>query len=192
MNGREPERNGNRDPWMAPHGIFRCLDLPEKVMDLTIDQWVSIICADDAEWTRLANAIGKPELANDPRFKTLASRKQNEDDLESIVTAWTSTRRVADIVAELQAANIAAAACADNKYISEDPNLNARNYFVERPHLEVGTRRHCGIPWQMSESACEVKSAAPCLGQHTEEVLTGLLGYSKSEYQALKEKGALD
>jgi benzylsuccinate CoA-transferase BbsF subunit len=192
MNGREPERNGNRDPQMAPHGIFRCLDLPEKIMDLTIDQWVSIICADDAEWARLAAAIGKPELANDPRFKTFAARKQNEDELESIVTAWTATRRVADIVKELQAANIAAAACADNKYISEDPNLNARNYFVERPHPEVGTRRHCGMPWRLSESACEVKSAAPCLGQHTEEVLTGLLGYSKSEYDALKEKGALD
>jgi benzylsuccinate CoA-transferase BbsF subunit len=192
MNGREPERSGNRDPQMAPHGIFRCLDLPEKIMDLTIDQWVSIICADDSEWVRLANAIGRPKLANDPRFQTLAARKQNEDELESIITAWTSTRHVAEVVKELQAANVAAAACADNKYISEDPNLNARHYFVERPHPEVGTRRHCGMPWRLSESACEVKAAAPCLGQHTEEVLTGLLGYSKSEYQTLKEKGALD
>ena len=192
MNGREPERNGNRDPLMAPHGIFKCLDLPEKVLDVVIDQFVSIICADDAEWGRLARAIGKPQLANDPRFKTLAARKQNEDELEAIVTEWTSTRKVIDVVRDLQTANIAAAACADNKYIDEDPHLNERNYFVKLPHPEVGSQRHCGIPWRYSESESKVRSAAPCLGQHTEEVMTGLLGYSKAEYQAMKDKGALD
>src|SRR5262249_51753217 len=93
MNGREPERIGNRDPHMPPHGVFRCLDLPEKVLDVVIDQWVAIVCSDDAEWTRLARAIGKPELANDARFKTLTARKQNEDELEGIVNAWTSSRK---------------------------------------------------------------------------------------------------
>src|SRR6267378_3817279 len=89
MNGREPERNGNRDPLMAPHGIFKCLDLPEQVLDVTIDEWVSIVCADDAEFTRLANALGKPELAKDARFKTLAARKLNEDALEALIAEWT-------------------------------------------------------------------------------------------------------
>jgi benzylsuccinate CoA-transferase BbsF subunit len=192
MNGREPERVGNRDPQMAPHGIFKCLDLPEKVMDVMIDQWVSIVCADDAEWARLARAIGKPELAGDARFKTLASRKQNEDALEAIITEWTSRRRVADVVAELQNAGVAAAACADSKYLSEDPHLTERDYFVYREHPEVGKRQHCGIPWRMSATPCEVKAAAPLLGQHTDELLTGLLGYSAAEVEAMRAKGALD
>ncbi|HWN58272.1 MAG TPA: CoA transferase, partial [Methylomirabilota bacterium] len=98
MNDREPERVGNRDPHMAPHGIFKCLDLPEKILDVTIDQWVSIVCADDAEWERLARAIGKPGLSTDARFKNLAARKQNEDAVEAIITEWTSQRRVADVV----------------------------------------------------------------------------------------------
>ena len=98
MNDREPVRNGNRDAFMAPHGIFRCQDLPEKVMDVTIDEWVSIVCATDDEWARLARAIGKPELAADARFKTLAARRQNEDELEKIITEWTSKRRVAYVV----------------------------------------------------------------------------------------------
>src|SRR5260370_34983908 len=98
MNGREPERVGNLDPQMAPHGIFKCLDLPEKVMDVTIDQWVSIVWADDAEWGRLASAIGRAELASDARFKTLASRRQNEDALEARFTEWTSGRAVPDVV----------------------------------------------------------------------------------------------
>ncbi|HYL58157.1 MAG TPA: CoA transferase, partial [Candidatus Acidoferrales bacterium] len=192
MNGREPERAGNRDAFMAPHGIFKCLDLPEKVMDVAIDRWVSIVCADDEEWTRLARAIGKFELANDPRFNTLAARKQNEDELEAVITAWTSTRRVADVVTELQAAGVAASACADSKYVSEDPHLVARDYFVYREHPEVGKQQHCGMPWRMSGTPCEVRSAAPTLGQHTTEVLTGLLGYSAAEVEAMRAKGALD
>src|SRR5260370_28381900 len=127
MKGREPERNGNGDFQMAPQGIFKCIDLPEKVMDVTIDQFVSIVCADDAEWGRLARAIGKPELATDARFKTLAARKQNEDALEAAITEWTSRRRVADGVTELQNAGVAAGGCADNQEISEEPPLTERD-----------------------------------------------------------------
>jgi benzylsuccinate CoA-transferase BbsF subunit len=192
MNGREPERVGNRDPQMAPHGNFKCLDLPEKILDQIVDQWVSIICADDAEWARLAGAIGKPELANDSRFATLAARKRNEDALEAIVSEWTVTRKVADVVTAIQAAGVAAGACADAKYLSEDPNLNERGYFVYREHPKVGVRQHCGIPWRMSGTPCEVKTAAPVLGQHTNEVMTGLLGYSAAEVEAMRAKGALD
>jgi crotonobetainyl-CoA:carnitine CoA-transferase CaiB-like acyl-CoA transferase len=63
---------------------------------------------------------------------------------------------------------------------------------VYRDHPEVGKRQHAGIPWRMSETKCEVRSAAPCLGQHTEEVMTKMLGYSKAEYDEMKSKGALD
>jgi len=192
MNGREPERVGNRDPQMAPHGNFKCLDLPEIILDQTVDQWVSIICADDAEWARLARAIGKPELANDSRFATLAARKRNEDALEAIVSEWTAKRKLADVVTAIQAAGVAAGACADAKYLSEDPQLNQRGYFVYREHPKVGVRQHCGIPWRMSGTPCEVKTAAPVLGQHTNEVMTGLLGYSAAEVEAMRAKGALD
>ncbi|HYB89674.1 MAG TPA: CoA transferase [Candidatus Binataceae bacterium] len=192
MNGREPERNGNRDPQMAPHGLFKCLDLPQKINDVTIDQWAAIVCADDAEWGRLARAIGRPELATDARFSTLAARHANEDELEAIITAWTSTRKLADVVTTLQAAGVAASACADNKYLAEDPHLNARKYFVELNHPEVGVRKHCGIPWRMSATPCEIKAPAPVLGQHTDSVMTGLLGYSAAEVDALRKKGALD
>jgi crotonobetainyl-CoA:carnitine CoA-transferase CaiB-like acyl-CoA transferase len=177
---------------MAPHGNFKCLDLPEKILDQIVDQWVSIICADDAEWARLARATGKPELANDSRFATLAARKLNEDALEAIVTQWTATRKVADVVTALQAAGVAAGACADAKYLSEDPHLTERDYWVYREHPEVGKRQHCGIPWRMSGTPCEVKTAAPTLGQHTNEVMTGLLGYSAAEVEAMRAKGALD
>src|SRR6202167_3511030 len=91
MNNREPIRNGNRDAFMAPHGNFRCIEWPEKIMDQSIDRFVAIVCADDAEWGRLATAMAQPDLASDARFKTLAARKQHEDELESVVEKWTST-----------------------------------------------------------------------------------------------------
>ncbi len=192
MNGREPVRDGNRDPFMAPHGNFRCADWPEKIMDVAIDRWVSIACADDAEWGRLAAAIGRPELANDPRFSTLTARKRNEDELEAILGQWTAGRVVEDVVEHLQRAKVAASPVADSRSLSQDPNLVARDYFVYREHPVVGKRQHCGIPWRMSGTPTEVRAAAPCLGQHTDEVLTTILGYSRSEVEELRKLGALD
>src|SRR5260370_38892584 len=115
-----------------------------------MDQWVAIACADDDEWRRLAHAIGRHQLADDARFATLASRKRNEDALEAIVTEWTSRRSVAEVVDTLQAAGVAAGACADNKYLHDDPNLAARNYWVELENPEVGVMRPSGIPCRMN------------------------------------------
>jgi benzylsuccinate CoA-transferase BbsF subunit len=192
MNGREPERNGNRDPGMSPHGVFRCKDLPEKIMDIVVDMWVSIACVDDADFARLAGAIGRAELSTDARFKTLAARKSNEDELEKIITAWTSQRDAHAAARELQARGVAAAVCASNKDVAEDAHLEERNFFVRLNHPEVGTQQHAGIPWRMSATPCAVRAPAPCLGQHTDEVLTGILGYSEADVKKLRDAHALD
>jgi len=192
MNGREPVRSGNRDPHMAPHGNFRCLDWPEKVMDQVVDRFVAIVCADDGEWGRLATAMGQADLAGDARFKTLAARKQNEDELEKIVEGWTSTRTVEDVIATLQRAAVAVGAVADNRYLSTDANLTARDFWVYKEHPEVGKMQHAGIPWRMSGTPTEVRAAAPMLGQHTDDILTGILGYSTDEVASLRKLGALD
>lgn len=191
MNGREPERDGNRDPWMAPHGIFRCKDLPEKILDVTIDMWVSVVAADDEEWQRLARAIGRPELGQDARFATLAARKKNEDELEAIVTQWTSQRTAYEATELLQAAGVAAFTCATNKDVAEDPHLKERGYFVELEHPEVGVRQHIGMPWRMNRTPCAVRRPAPCIGQHTDEVMTQVLGYTQAQVDALRAAGGL-
>jgi len=193
FNGHEPERAGNRDAMMAPHGIFKCLDRPEKIAGNTIDQWVAIVCNDDLDWGRLARAMGRAELANDPRYATLAARKANEDELEAIITKWTAGQRAAAVAQNLQHAGVAAAVVADNKYLSEeDEQLKARDYFVYREHAEVGTRQHAGMPWKLSRTETSVRAAAPLMGQHTEEILMGLLGYDKAEVAKLRAQGALE
>jgi benzylsuccinate CoA-transferase BbsF subunit len=193
MNGREPERIGNEDPLMAPHGIYRCLDRAEKVMGVVIDQFVAIAVAGDAEFVRFANAIGAGQLASDAKFAAFTARKANEDELNRLIEAWTSKRAAADVARLLQEAGVAAAVVADNKFLAEeDPHLKARNYFVYKEHPEVGTMQHCGMPWKLSRTETAVRSAAPCIGQHTEEVLTQVLGYSADDVAKLRAQGALE
>ena len=182
MNGSPPQRIGNRDLYMAPHGLFRCLG---------DDRWVSIVVADDNEWHKLCVAMGKPELANDARLATLAGRKQHEDTLEAAVTAWTETLTDEAVTTMLQAAGVAAFPALTNKELAEDQHMRGRGFFAELPHPEVGVRQHAGVPWVFSDTPCAVRRPAPCLGQDTQDVLQRVLGYSAEEVAVFKDNEVL-
>ena len=182
MNGTQPERMGNRDPHMAPHGVFRSKG---------DDRWVSLSVRDEAEWQRLCAVMGQPELSSDARFSSLAARKENEAALEEIVTAWTQERTADAATQALQNVGIPAYPSLDAIDMANNPHVSARDYFVELEHPEVGTRRHMGIPWTMSRTPCEIRRPAPCLGQDTDAVLTDIAGLSQDEIAALREKDIL-
>lgn len=182
MNGAPLPRQGNRDPWMAPHGLFRCQG---------DDRWVSIAVANEAEWQRLCAGMGRPELATDPRFATRTTRKQHEDALESAISAWTAALTAEEVTARLQAAGVAAFPALTNKELAADPHLRSRGFFVELSHPEVGTRQHAGMPWVFSDTPCQVRRPAPCLGQDTDEVLHRVLDYSSADIAALRANGVL-
>jgi benzylsuccinate CoA-transferase BbsF subunit len=179
MNKSQPERDGNRDRWMAPHGCFKT-----KGDD---DKWVTIVCGSEAEWRALCQAIGKPELATDKRFANVTARKANEDALEEILTGWTKERDRWEITELLQKAGVAAYPSMSNKDLATSPHLAARGYLVQKEHPEVGKRIHAGIPWRMSGTPCEVRAAAPLRGQHTSYVLRDLLELSEAEVEKLRE-----
>jgi crotonobetainyl-CoA:carnitine CoA-transferase CaiB-like acyl-CoA transferase len=176
---------------MAPHGVFRSKDMAEKVGGRDIDMWVSIAAEDDDQWRKLAAAIGRPELGTDPRFATFQARKQNEDELEAIITQWTSQRYAREAEEALQKAGVPAAIASTNKDLFEDPHLGGRSFFVELEHPEVGVRRHTGPPWHMDRTPSEVKKPAPILGQDTDDVMTRVLGYTDEEVAKLREVDAL-
>ena len=182
MNGTQPERMGNRDPHMAPHGVFRSKG---------DDRWVSLSIRDEAEWQRLCEVMGQPELSSDVRFASLAARKENEAALEETVTAWTQERTADEATQALQNAGIPAYPTLDAIDMVNSPHVGARDYFVELEHPEVGTRRHMGIPWTMSRTPCEIRRPAPRLGQDTDAVLTDIVGLSQDEIAALREKDIL-
>jgi crotonobetainyl-CoA:carnitine CoA-transferase CaiB-like acyl-CoA transferase len=182
MNGAAPPRDGNRDPHMAPHGVFRAAG---------DDRWLAIAIEDDASWRRFTAVIDRPDLAEDVRFATLVARKRHEDELEELVTAWTAERDAGAAADALQAAGIPAFVAATNRDLAEDAHLAARSFPVTLEHPEVGAMLHLGVPWRMSASDCRVRRPAPCLGQDTDQVLRDVCGYAADEIECLRAAGVL-
>ncbi|MGE0822740.1 MAG: CaiB/BaiF CoA transferase family protein [Candidatus Binatia bacterium] len=182
MNGTEPARQGNRDVWMAPHNCFRCLGE---------DTWVTIACGTEAEWQALCRIMEHPQLIDDPRFRTARDRKAHEDELEQLITTWTSQRDRWAITHSLQAVGVAAFPSMSSKDLVEDTQLNERGFFARLAHPGVGTQTHTGIPWTLTHAPNGVQSPAPLLGQHTDEVLRRVLGYEEEKIARLKEQQVL-
>jgi benzylsuccinate CoA-transferase BbsF subunit len=182
MNGEQPPRAGNRVQQMAPHGVFRCAPEPPPMEGFPPDdRWISIAVATDDEWRALAGAMGRPELVEDSRFRTLDDRKANEDALEAEVEAWTITQKASDAEHTLQTAGVAAFRPMMNKELAEDPHLKVRSFWVEKEHQAVGVKQHAGIPWKLSETPAEVWRAAPVMGQDNDYVFGELLGMSSDQ-----------
>ena len=183
INGREPQYMGNRDLWMAPHNCYKSRGDAED--------WVTIAVGTQAEWRALCDEMGQPSMADDPRFRTAALRKQNEDELDRIITAWTSPRDRWEVTQALQRAGVAAIPTFTNKDLALDRHLRERGYLVELEHPEVGTRTHVGIPWKMSGTPCRVRRAAALMGQDTDDILSSILGYSPTKIEQLRQAGIL-
>jgi crotonobetainyl-CoA:carnitine CoA-transferase CaiB-like acyl-CoA transferase len=155
------------------------------------DAWISIVCTDEADWQKLCEVMGKPELATDPRFATLGDRKTNEDELEMLIMEWTLQHDPFEAMQLLQAAGIAAYPPLSNKQVLESKHMEGRGFFVEKEHAEVGTLRHAGIPWKMSETPCEVWRAAPVMGQDNGYVFGELLGFSSDQIADMAARGVI-
>ena len=176
--GRQAVRIGNRDPWMAPHGCFRAAG---------DDEWVTIACSSE-NFASLAELV--PGL-DDDLFTSLELRKRNEDELERRLSDWTSRHDRWFVTGLLQARGIAAFPSFTCQDVVEDPHFNARGFIERLPHPEVGARAHTGIPWRMAERPNGVRTPAPQLGGHTDEVLQDLLGMEEEEIAQLRAEGVL-
>lgn len=176
MNSQIPERMGNAHPKYAPHNVYRCWG---------VDRWLALEIHSDEEFAILADVIGRPELAEDPRFANMASRKKNESELGQIIGEWMRARDRDWMVNEFCQAGLAAAPSRDAKDLYADPHLQARHAFVTIEHPEVGELELVGVPWKISD--CEmVMEYAPLLGEHNDYVLRELLGLSQTEVADLR------
>jgi CoA:oxalate CoA-transferase len=88
-------------------------------------------------------------------------------------------------------AGVAAFPSMNSKDLTEDPHLNARGFFAKLPHPEIGDKIHTGIPWLLTNAPNGVRSTAPLLGQHTDEVMREVLGYADEQIARLKEEKVL-
>ncbi|MFV0308165.1 MAG: CoA transferase [Desertimonas sp.] len=180
--GAAPVRRGTRDDLCCPHGAFRCAG------DYA---WVAIAVADDDQFSGLAHAIGRPGLAVDVRFATVADRRCHEGELEDIVSAWTATRDPATAAAVLGAHGVAARPARTMDEVLACPHLADRDFFVRAIHPEAGDRPLCGPPWRAGRSAMRAGRAAPTLGQHTAEVGAEVWRLEGPELDRLRAEGVL-
>ena len=163
---------GNRDPFAAPCNVYRCCG---------DDRWVAVSAGSAQEWKSLCRAIGRPELAADPRFASTAARKANEDELDRIVAQWCASRDRWTVTEVLQGEGVPAFPSVSSEDLRNDPHLAAREAFNAFEHPEVGVKAHLRVPWRWARRANGTGRRAPCLGEHTEEALREVLGLGPDE-----------
>jgi crotonobetainyl-CoA:carnitine CoA-transferase CaiB-like acyl-CoA transferase len=184
--GRVTERLGNRDPHMAPHGIYPCRDREDGLVS-----WIALAVRDDAEWRRLAAIIDGEELARDPRFATLADRLHDVEQLDDIVGAWTQTLTSQEIEVMLQAAGIPAHTVATSGDALVDPQLAFLGHFIELDHPLHGKTVVERSRYQLSDTPAETTRVAPTIGRDNAYVLREILGYDDEHIAALETSGVL-
>ncbi len=178
MNGRVQERMGNRHSNMAPHGCYPCLG---------DDEWITIAIDDDEGWRAFCHAIGRAELAVDPRFCFLEQRLQNQDSLDEVVANWTRTQDKMDAMHLLQKAGAAAAAVMRPGEHFSDPHFQARGFFEEVYHPEAGTYPYRKpAPFNLSKTSTNTRRHAPLFGEHNSYLLRDLLDLTEEEVEEMK------
>jgi crotonobetainyl-CoA:carnitine CoA-transferase CaiB-like acyl-CoA transferase len=129
-------------------------------------------------------------LNTNKRGMTLDLRRQQEE-LHRLVRWADILVHNWEIVRSLQTVGVAAFPSMSSKDLVEDAHLNERGFFVRLPHPEVGTQTHAAIPWILTDAANGVRSPAPLLGQHTDEVLRDVLRYADEDIARLREQRVL-
>ena len=178
MNGQVPERMGNAHPYYAPHNVYQCWG---------VDRWLALEVHSDEEFATLVRVIDQPGLTEDTRFADMASRKKNEAVLDRIIEEWTQERDRDWIANEFCRVGLAAAPSRNGEDIYADPHLRVREAFVTVDHPELGELELMGSPWKMSGEQVQLQHA-PLLGEHSDEVLKGLIGLSDTEVSDLRQK----
>ncbi len=179
-------RLGNRSRHAAPHGVFRCADEDGR------ERWIAIAVHDDADWRRLADAMGRPAWAVDPVLDTAAGRLAAVDGLEERMAAWTAGAQAGPLAESLQRAGIDAAPVLDLGDLHDDCQLAHRGHFRTVEHPVLGTHPAETHAIRFSAMAPVLHHAAPRLGEHTEQVLHDLLGMGAEEIGRLRGGGVLD
>jgi benzylsuccinate CoA-transferase BbsF subunit len=183
VHGREPPRTGNRCPGVAPHGVYRCLGE---------ERWCAIAVFTEGEWRSLCEAMGVPDMAYDPRFVTVMARLRNREELDQLIEQWTKEHMAEEVMALLQKAGVAAGIVCNGRDQNEDQHLDARGFYHELEHSEIGRHSYLMPPFRLSRTPGGPSMPAPCLGQHNEYVYREILGMSDEEFVRLLNEGVFD
>jgi crotonobetainyl-CoA:carnitine CoA-transferase CaiB-like acyl-CoA transferase len=175
-NGIELRRDGNRGPGASPQGVYPCRG---------DDEWVALAAMGDAARISLARLIDRPEVGPDD-----AAWRARADEIDKQIAEWTARRSVAEAVDALRAAGVAAARVTAPAALLSDPQLLARGFWETVDHPVAGTFLCTGMPFAFAGKPRRwIRRVPPLYGQHTDEVLSGILGRSQQDLVELRASG---
>ncbi|MFJ7407646.1 MULTISPECIES: CaiB/BaiF CoA transferase family protein [unclassified Lysinibacillus] len=180
LNGENWSRVGNRQPGIAPQGVYRTQGK---------DSWVAISITSDEEWQSLCLEMNAQSLLNDERLKTAAGRFAAHDELDAIISKWTQQETHHAIASRLQKVGVPAGPVLEVHEMEHDPFL--KNMYQEVTREYVGTHLYPSWPIKWNNERVLHKAPAPLLGQDNEYVFKELLQLSDEEYNSLLEKNII-
>jgi len=180
--GRLPQRVGNRHLGTAPYDCYRARD-----------GWVVIAIGSNKLFRRLATAIGRPELGEDPRFRGVGGRVRHSDEINGIVGDWVAGRTVEEVTSTLgpEGANVPCAPVHTIDQLLGHSQLLARGMLERLPHPQLGELVVPGVVAKLSRTPGKVHRLGPALGEHTDEVYRELLGLGGDELAQLRATGVI-
>lgn len=179
--GFVPERTGSRLIGSTPNNLYPTAD----------GSYIHITAMADNLFRRLVEAMGRPELAQDPRFADAIERNQQHEALDAIVSEWTSNLPLEQIEAILHQAQVPATRIFTVADIFNDPHYRARNAIVRTPDPHMGEVAMAGVVPRLSETPGIVRHAGRDVGQDSREVLRDLLGLDAARIEALAKSGVI-
>ncbi|MDB5874274.1 MAG: frc1 [Ramlibacter sp.] len=180
--GREPPRTGNRHSGLAyaPYNVYAATD-----------GHIAVFCVRNEHWADLCQVMEQPQLAEDARFATIASRVQNMDAVDAVVGGWVAQYTRAQAFERLMVRHVPSAPVLSVSEVLHEPHFRQRGAVVPIEHPVMGPLLVLGSPLHLGEAAALSPSPAPELGQHNREVLSEMLGLSGAELDALEAAGVL-
>lgn len=175
-----PERRGAKHPLAAPFKAFK-----------TKDGHVAVVAFQDKHFESFCKIIEREDLVSDERFDNFIARALNKADLYAILDPIFPKKTNAEWAKPLREAGIPSSPVNDIRDALNDPQVLHRNMVVEMNHPEIGVYKGLGNPIKSTEMDDGPLSPPPLLGQHTDEVLTDLLGMSPDDIQALRDEGVV-
>jgi crotonobetainyl-CoA:carnitine CoA-transferase CaiB-like acyl-CoA transferase len=182
-NGRVAGRVGNRDPQMAPHGVYPAAGE---------DRWVAIVVTNDEQWETLCAAMEHPDLLANERFSSGAARLAHQDELDAIIAQWTAGIDAHEIESRLQARGVPASVVQSSRDLGADPQLEHRGHFVQVPHEIHGTTVVEGSRFKLSRTPARIERSGPTFGRDNQHILEAILGYSLERIAELAAAGVLE
>lgn len=180
VSGEIPKPIGNRHPSITP---FEAFD--------TKDGKIMIAIGNDRLWAKFCTMVGREELIEDERFASNALRTQNYAETKQIVSEILANETADYWLEKFDEENIPATRINTIDKVVSNPQVLARDMIISVDHPVAGDFKMAGIPIKLSETPGTVRRPAPTLGEHTEDILENMFGYSKEEIEKLREKGVI-